>query len=257
MNLLIPQGVRLRFALLKRDYATQYAGTGLGISWVIIQSAFQILLFYFLFGFVLADRASGGIHTDFLTYLLSGMTLWLPVSEMMIRAGSILTENRALIRRAPGAISLFSDIPLTAAFVQYTLLFWLSVVLLLLMPNQSHIHVTAPLAYLYGIIILFFLSGWSILIARAAVLLKDLTPIVRLIMQVALFSAPIVYHNPASFFALNPLTGIIDIHRLLLTSHAYHLNQNTLLTLLIFATLSLIFFAAGKVRFEESVLDHI
>lgn len=248
--------IKIVFSLLKRDYATQYSGTLAGIFWIIFQSIFQIFIFFILFGFVLTDRSSNSIKSEYLTYVVSGMALWLPIAEMMIRSGSLLTENRALIRRTPGAIGYFLSIPFAGSIVQYSILFTASILIILLTDHTIILPLYSPIAFIYGIFVLFFFSGYSRLIGKAAVLLKDLTPIVRLLVQILFFATPIVYISDLNWFSYNPLFGLIDLHRQIMTGLSYT-DMSVFVSTVIFSIISILLFYAGTLRLEESVMDQL
>ncbi|MBI3394412.1 MAG: ABC transporter permease [Spirochaetia bacterium] len=204
--------------MVRRDYAVQFAGTALGIVWLLLRYAFQIGLFFFVFGRLLPERAaaaSGGV--EYLPYLLGGMLLWLPVSEMMLRAASILTDNRSLIRRTSVGAEAFLWIAPVQAVLHYTLMFVLISAGLLFLGRLS---LWFPIAYLFGVSVILFLSGWGFLFARVSVILKDVSPILAILLQVVFWSAPILYVPPPSLrymFEWHPLTAMMHVHRTLLT----------------------------------------
>lgn len=231
-------------SLVRRDYAVQFAGTALGIVWVLVQYAFQIAIFYLIFGVILAPAApdsaepaladslssgkladslnSGklaamtGGSADYLSYLLGGMVLWLPISEMLLRACSILADNRGLIRRTGLGLRGFLWVPVFEAVLHYTLIFGMVALLGLARGVLSPL---APLAYLGGLGLLFALSGWAFIFARASILLKDISPLLRLAFQLIFWLTPIVYvvgPDVMGIFAWNPVTAPVELHRRLL-----------------------------------------
>lgn len=232
------QKLRLLLALTKRDYVVQFAGAGLGIGWLFIQYLFQIALFYLIFGVVLGgDSSDLGLESrrltgpGFLNYLLGAMTLWLPLSEMIQRSGSILSENRALIRRTPGALDAMSAVPLLQGLFHFTILFVASSAIAWLGPLLGPVSTANAatgdgyppfsfiLAYGTGILFLLICFPLSLYLQRTSVLLKDLSPILRLLLQILFWSTPMVYviHRTdiLSIMSWNPLFCMVDVQRYL------------------------------------------
>jgi len=232
------QKLRLLLALTRRDYVVQFAGAGLGIGWLFIQYLFQIALFFLIFGVVLGGENSSDLGVEsrrltgpgFLNYLLAAMTLWLPLSEMVQRSGSILSENRSLIRRTPGALDAMSNVPTVQALFHFSILFLASGIIAIpdfldagqsdgIHPDSSVPFVTLPLAYLSGIVFLLLCHPLSLYVQRVSVLLKDLSPILRLLLQVLFWSTPMVYviNRPdiLEIMSWNPLFCMVDVQRFL------------------------------------------
>ena len=219
--------ISLIFSLVKRDYAVQYAGTSLGIAWLIIQNLFQVGIFYLLFGFILgsnaverpATSASGmGSGKEYLVYLLGGMSLWLPLSEMLIRSCGILSENRSLIRRTSIGISAFMWIPVFEAVLHYAIIFFPSC---LIAYYNGRLSGNFLFAFAWGVGVIVLFSGWGFILARVSVLLKDVSPLLRLVLQIVFWATPIVYMAPENllvYFQWNPFFFFMDYHRQLFSA---------------------------------------
>ncbi|MEQ9367075.1 MAG: ABC transporter permease [Leptospirales bacterium] len=222
--------VGLILSLVRRDYAVQFAGTALGIVWVLVQYIFQIGIFFLIFGVILpqapgAAEAGGGKlaaftagRADYLSFLLGGMCLWLPLSEMLLRSCSILADNRGLIRRTGLGLRGFLWVPVFEGLIHYALIFGIVAAVGFARGVLSPLF---PLAFLGGSLVLLLFSGWAFIFARISILLKDVSPLMRLIFQIAFWLTPIVYVVSLDwmrYFAWNPLTGILETHRRLLFS---------------------------------------
>ncbi len=214
-----PSGFRLVLSLVRRDYAVQYAGTVLGVVWVIVQNLFQIGIYYLIFGIVLADRRAGLMPMggqDYLLYLLGGMTLWLPLAEMMVRSGGILSENRVLIRRTSVGADYFVWVPVVQAILHYALL---AVPIALIGYGRGGLSPYFPIAWLAGLLLLLLAAGWGFILARISLLLKDVSPLAQLLLQVFFWATPIVYpvtDGTFKFFIWNPFYVLVELHRGLL-----------------------------------------
>lgn len=86
--------------LVRRDYALQFAGSALGISWMLVQNLSLILIYTIVFLFIHL-KGNPESASYFIGYTFSGLLFWIPLQEYIIRGTSILTENRQLIKRSP------------------------------------------------------------------------------------------------------------------------------------------------------------
>lgn len=257
------QPFRIVMSLVRRDYAVQYAGTSLGIAWVIIQYLFQIALFWLIFGvlFKAVMPVKAGMvatESDYLGYLLGGMGLWLPLSEMMLRSCGILVENRSLIRRTAIGMRGFLYLPLAQSILHYLIIMSVIVAIGVV---RGRLAATFPLAILLGIFVLVFFSGWAFVLARIGVILKDVSPLMRLFLQIVFWSTPLVYpafSNWNHIFSLNPLHGMAMSHRFLLyNSHFVFTDAINVWVLAGFVGLSLIVFIVSAMRMGPLVADHL
>ena len=257
------QSWRIVLSLVRRDYAVQYAGTLLGVLWVLVQYLFQIALFWLIFGYLFAAAlptrgarlmASG----DYLVFLLSGMGLWLPLSEMLLRSCGILVDNRSLIRRTAIGMTGFLRLPLAEAWLHYGLImipilgiFWL----------RGALVWSAFLGVAFGMLVILFFSGWAFVLARIGVILKDVTPLMRLALQLVFWGTPIIYPPPSSldgFFRWNPLHGIIGLYRALLLGDADSIGLYLRMPgLIFFLAASLPVFFLSSRRMGRLVADHL
>lgn len=246
--------LRLALALLRREYAVQYAGMGLGLAWMAVQYLAQIAVFLLVFGRGIYANAPGG---GYASRLLVGMLLWLPLSEMLTRSTSILIENRALIRRISVGRELFPWLPPLQALVQYSLLAAPVALVLLLTGDLSP---AAPLAFALGLLVHGLLSVWAIFLARSTILLRDLGPIMRPGLQALFWLTPIAYY-PTRWSGWNPLTWIFQTHSRLWLATGMEATPAFDDDVAIYATLSLGILTslvlAGSSRLRRIVEDQL
>lgn len=250
----------LVYSLVRRDYALQYAGTALGLVWLLMQYAFQVALFFFIFGFLIdAAARPGPADADYLLYLLGGMALWLPLAEMLLRGCGILAENRQVIRRTTVGARLLLWVPVVEAMLHYLLLFALICGAALLRGATFAAPLQLGAALLLGLAALLFFGGWTFLLARVGIIFKDVSPLMRLLLQIVFWSTPIVYAVPdrlAELFAYHPVHVLVALHReLLFGISAGALPPLNGLALLGVVSLP-VFFLSGR-NLHELVVDQL
>lgn len=228
--------IRRLLILVRRDYGVKFAGAGFGLIWAFVQYLFQVAIFYVVFGIFLSPGSEierpglsqmrgSGVSTsmspgsypgDFLLYLVAGMMIWLPIQEMLLRSCDILSENRALVRRTRLGMSAFLKIPVLQAMIQYTII---SIPTLLLLIFRGSISFTFFAGYLWGIGVIGFLSGWAFLFSKMSVMVRDLKPILAILLQIAFWTTPVVYVLPermSGLIGIHPVYGAIEIQRRLI-----------------------------------------
>lgn len=202
------------WALTKRDYAIQFAGSTLGFLWVILQSITFIVLYLFLLTGL--GLQSSGIRSSSTSYVVTGILFWLPLQECILRGTVILTENRQLLKKTGLGVEKFLQVPMLQMFVHFGILSVPSFLVLYLI-NELNWKICILSVFWYLIVIAFLYPLLSYL-ARANVLLRDISPIIRLFIQVFFWASPIIYfppHSLQSILSLNPIFGLLEIFRYL------------------------------------------
>ena len=207
--------------LVRREMASRYKGSFLGVAWTVLMPLFMIGIYAFVFGTVMQSRWTTGADQaespyGFAMLLFAGFTLFNLFAETIARAPTLMLENEAYIKKIvfpldilPWVVVICAAINFAVAFLVFLLLFvlfyGLPPVTILLLP-----FVVAPV----GLIAL----GASFFLASIGVFLRDIRQIVPLFTTACLFLSPIFYPITAvpeafqMFMALNPMTlGVVHL----------------------------------------------
>ena len=155
--------------LLRHDLRERYAGTALGVFWLLAQPLFMLLVYALVFGEILQLRV--GAATDsaqFTAWLFTGLTVFNALGEVLTRAPSILTERRELLLNSPLQPALLPLLPVGSSLVLEGLSVGLLLLWLLLQGQWQPLgllfylpflllRVVFSLAFAYG----SASSGWS------------------------------------------------------------------------------------------------
>lgn len=250
----LSQKAYLLFALTKRDYAIQYAGSILGIIWMVFQSLFFLGLYVFI-SIVLNLNQFYNQSKDF-SLLLSGVVFWIPLQEYILRTSNILVENRNLLKKttiSPYYILLIPSLQMSFHYILLCIPFGLILYFLGVLNLYFYV-------FGVGFLILsaFFLFPILVYLANSNILLKDISPILRIFLQLVFWSLPILY-SPNSKFSVvlswNPLFSSLEIFRyFILANYSPKINWVSI-CVLIFVSSFFWFFA--NLRIQKIVLDHI
>lgn len=232
----------LLWQLLRRDVQERYAGTVLGVFWLLAQPLFMLLVYALVFGEVLQLRL--GTQADsasFAVWLFAGLSVFNVLAEVLVRAPAILTERRDLLLNSPLPPALLPLLPVGASLV----LELLSVGLLLLwlcVQGQCHwqsVFLYPPFLLLRVLLSLALAYGLAVL----GVFLRDLRQMMPPLLSVLLLVSPIVYPLQAvpekfhAWFAWNPLAQLVQAYRAVLLDGVF--PWETFAALLMLALLSL------------------
>jgi lipopolysaccharide transport system permease protein len=237
--------------LVKRDYVMQFAGSILGSIWLILQSTILVLLYIFIINGL---NISIKNNTGSLPFVLSGLLFWIPLSEMTQRSTSILTDNRNLIKRSNLKIHYFLAIPLLQMLFHFTLI---SIPIFSILYFQSLLSPSSFIVFPYILGLGLISLPLNKFLARSNVILKDISPVVRLLLQIIFWTLPIIYSIPEKFMYIlqyHPFLPFLDLFRLLLLGTPLEINYFYIFVLII---ISISFHFLTKLRFNKIISDHL
>jgi lipopolysaccharide transport system permease protein len=204
----------LVFFFARRDIKIKYAQTMLGWLWTLVQPVGMMLVF------TLAFQKLGKIETqgvDYPVFVFAGLTFWLFFSRSVANASDSLVTNAQILTKTScprllmpvsGIVSGLFDLLVTAVlFFGFALLY------------QEY--PTWRLAFLPLVVLVgaAFALGLALLFSAVNVRHRDVRNALPLALQLWLFLSPIAYPLDTlgepwkTFFALNPLSGIIEAFR--------------------------------------------
>lgn len=225
----------------------QYAGASLGSIWFLLQGFLILGLYIFISERFIARGAD-------ISHVLTGVLFWIPFSEMMQKSTVVLTENRAIIKRSAIGMDLFFWIPLAQMFFHIVLL---SIPALSYLFWKGILSIYSFFLYPYTLFLALVLFPISRYLAMANVLLKDISPIIRLFLQIIFWTLPIVYVSSDSFNSFlkyNPLYPCIEIFRALLLSSYEFSDIKYILNIII---INLLIHLITNNNLRKQIADHI
>src|SRR5262245_37597844 len=206
----------LLYFLAWRDIKVRYSQTVLGIAWTIIQPLMSVFIFTLFFGKFAGVSSEGAPQSIF---YFCGLLPWIYFSSTLTNSGNSLVNNAELLRKVffPRAV-----LPMAAAISGLVDFFIGSAFLFFIIPF-SEITLTWHLVFwpVMAIPLMVIALGTSMFLAALNVKYRDIKYTVPFLIQLGLFSTPVIY--PLSIIpdryrqlaALNPLSGLIEAFRAL------------------------------------------
>jgi len=200
------------FVLLSlRDVKLRYKQTVLGVLWVVFQPLVTVVVFTYIFG-RLAKLPSDGV--PYLIFAFSGLLPWFFFSQAIQRGSNSLVSDARLISKVyfPRLLVPISSVAAVVIdFLVMTVLFFILMAVYQICPTWRLACLPLFLfwTFLFSAAIAIWLSAFN-------VYYRDFAYILPFIIQIWMYASPIIYSGSIIpdqwkfFYALNPISGIID-----------------------------------------------
>ena len=236
---------RLIWNLTLLDFRLRYAGSRLGLVWLLLAPLLMLGAYLLLFGGILRvrpDQSSTGVEYGLL--IACGLLPWIGFSEGVTRGTASVLAQRNLIKSQVYPMELFPVSAVCAGLIGQLCGTLLLLVLLalrgMLGPNLAILPFLLILQALFTVGLVWFLSCVNIIY-------RDTSQVVVLLMVLLMFVSPIAYTQemaPAGLklvVELNPISYLIEGYR-----NALLYNQfPNVRGLVIFGGLALLVLLAG------------
>lgn len=217
----LPVHIRSRFAGLwsyrsfvlgsvKREFQARYRNSLFGAAWTVLNPLAMILVYTLVFSQVMRARLPG-VDSSFAysIFLMAGLLPWGLFTETLMRYQTMFLENANLIKKVSFPKLCLPLIALLNALVNFTIIFGLFLVFLIVSGNWPG---TVALAFfpLLGLQILFTV-GLGMLLGVLNVFFRDVGQLFPILVQFWFWLTPIIYAIdivPQAFrglLMLNPL----------------------------------------------------
>ncbi|GAA4347306.1 ABC transporter permease [Angustibacter luteus] len=202
--------------LIMRDLKVRYAGSVLGYFWTILDPLLMTGVYWFVFTVVFTRGSIG--EEPYILFLVLGLLSWQWFSSSVTETSRALTSESRLVRstRLPREIWVLKVVGSKGL----EFLFSLPVVVIFMIAYRKPPAIEVLLFPLAIVMEAVLLTGIGLALAAATVLVRDLQRVVRIGLRVMFYLSPVIYsiqridiEAVRKLFALNPLTGIIELFR--------------------------------------------
>jgi len=238
-----------------KQFKAKYAGSLLGLFWVIINPLLMVLVITFVFTVVFRAEIK-----DFALFVLSGILPWMFFSGALSEAAPSLLTQKSVLHQ----FSLPKEILPLSCVLSYFMNFLVSLCIVFpvfFFHNPKILPAVTLLPVLF-LLTYFFTSGISLLFSVINIILRDLEHLLGILLMFWFWATPVFYSVemvPAKFrwlFNLNPMSSFILCYREIIF---YGRAPDTMLFLGVvgWAFFSLILGFLVSVWLESSVLKRI
>lgn len=233
-----------------RDVKVRYKQTVLGIIWVLFQPLVSTGIFSIFFGKI-AKIPSNDL--PYPLFVLAGLVIWNFFANGLTSSSQSLVGNQSILQKVYFPRLIIPISAIITAGIDFVI-----TLIILLLACLFYGYYPNPLIFLLFPILLTILlltiSGLGMFLASLNVKYRDVRYALPFFIQTGLFVTPVIY--PLSIIydyrkwllMLNPLTGIIETFRVLITGKGMVDYPLILLSLII----SIIIFAFGLFYFRKT-----
>jgi lipopolysaccharide transport system permease protein len=201
---------------LWREWRTRYAGSVLGVLWLVAQPLATLVVFYVLFGHILAVRVPGvDAQAGYLLHLLAGLAVWLPFADAVGRGVGSLAAYEDFLRKQPIPAEILPAVSVGGSLV--TLVLGYGALVLLAWAQGLGPRPAWGWLPLWMAAQLILTLGLVFLLSMAHFLWRDVGSAMPFGLQITFYLTPIVYplgQVPEQFhawFLLNPLACLVTV----------------------------------------------
>jgi lipopolysaccharide transport system permease protein len=214
----LPGRFDLIISLTKRELASRYRGSILGIVWAVLTPVVMIAIFTIIFAGIFNARfGTSSSQWDYALYLFCGLLPWNAFQESLQLSSTTIVSHANLVKRVVFPLeTLPVSLSLAAVANQMFGTFALVLAAVLL---RGELHVTILFLPLLLIPQLIATFGAAWLIASLGVFVRDIVQGITLMLMAWMYLTPIIYPEtlvPARYrtlVSLNPFTPLVRNYR--------------------------------------------
>lgn len=207
--------------MVVRDLRSRYAGSGLGLAWVVLHPILWMVLYSAVFSVILRVPVEPEFES-FPEFLMAGLLPWMAIQEGISRSASALPDNAVMVKKAVFPIETLVLSALLAAVVNQLVAFFIFGVYLFFIGHLSIWILLAVPALALQILLTY---GIGCLAATVTAFVRDAGHAIGILLSVVFFATPIVY--PASMVPerfrpildANPIAHLVAWYRAAFTLH--------------------------------------
>lgn len=215
-NLLKPLWAFRGFILgsVKREFQFKYRNSMLGIAWTIINPLAMIIIYTVIFSKIMHAKLPGVDSTfAYSIYLCAGVLTWGLFAEIVSRAQNTFIEHANLLKKLSFPRICLPVIVVTTALLNFSIVFGLFSIFLLISGTFPGIVYLALLPVLA--ILIAFAIGLGISLGVLNVFFRDVGQLFGLVIQFWFWGTPIVYpisilpESVRFLMGFNPMASLI------------------------------------------------
>ena len=201
-------------ASVKREFASRYLGTQLGVFWAVAHPLALIFIYTLVFAEVMKPRLPGSdSRFAYSIYLTGGFIAWSLFSDLLARSVGIFVHNANLLKKVSVHKLALPIIAFASAMIQAAILMAGFVIFLVATNNFPGVAFVGVLPVLA--IASFFAMGLGLFLATVNVFYRDVEQTTSLVLQFWFWVTPIVYPVGAlpgfmqTVLAWNPMWPVV------------------------------------------------
>ena len=252
LRLTMPRDLRvLRHAwdvlvvLVRRDQASRYRRTAMGVLWAVASPLLFLLVFYLVFGFLFLNRIE-----HYVSYVFIGLVAWTWLQNTVVESVTSILSNPSLVNQPHFPIAVLPLATTTSNLINFVFALPVVVVVLAIegvMPGPTVAALPLVMACQFVLVL-----ALAYIVAAVNVAFHDAQYMVPVLLQLVFFASGVFFdvadlpEAPRRILLLNPAVHLIDAYRAILLRGAW--PDWTALALILAASGALLVFALRNFR---------
>lgn len=203
---------RLLIDLSFKDVRKRFSGTYFGMIWGILQPLMTIVVYWAVFQFGFRSGDVGEI--PYVLWFISGIVVWLFISEAFTFASNSFLEYNYLIQKVKFNVNILPLVKIFSSFYIHIFFFIIVLIICAMFGYYPTIRLVQIIYYMFAT--MMFLFAISILTSSIMVFFRDLNQIISIILLLGMWGTPIAWNM--SMFPL-------EVQRILMLNPFYYLVE--------------------------------
>lgn len=180
--------IRIFLELTKNDFRNKFAGSLFGVFWAFMQPVVNVTIYWFVFEKGLKSQPMNDF--PYLLWLIAGICPWFFFNEALNSTSNSLVEYSYIVKKVKFPIVIIPLIKIFSALYVHCFFIILINVVYLIYGKGLSIYVVQTIYYSFCVLALTV--AISYFTAAISVFFKDMTQIVSIFLQYAMWFAPIM-----------------------------------------------------------------
>ena len=176
-------------SLFRRDLRAKYKGSVLGLAWSLANPLLLMLVYLLVFSVIWKAQATKLPH--YWLFLLCGLPAWVFFATSLQASSRSLIENANLIRKVRFPRQLVPLSVVATQLVSFAVM--LGIVIVLSLVYEADARDTAWLAVPMAVLVVGLVAGFSLAIASANAVFRDVEHLVAALLLPWFFLTPVLY----------------------------------------------------------------
>lgn len=207
-----------------QEFRARYAGSALGMFWMLINPFVQILVYTLIFSHVMRSRMPGQADDvlAYSIYLCAGLIPWLCFSEIVTRSSTMFIEYSNMIKKSAFPKVCLPVIVLASSLINFALMLGIFMLFMLLVGRLTWaaFFLSLPLSLL----MILPAVGIGLALGTLNVFFRDINQIQAIVIQFWFWLTPIVWPVEALPEALRKWLPLNPIEPMVTAMHGIFMN---------------------------------
>lgn len=254
------------FHLIRRlsvyEIKSKTSGNYLGAAWDIINPAIQIMIYWFVFGFGIRQRAPIG-DVEYFQWMFAGILVWFFINQGIMQSTKSIYTKIRMLSKMNFPMSVIPNYVVVSLFYPHLILLGIGMIILQFIGFPISIYYLQLPIYIFATIVLLFSIG--LITSTLATIVRDVQMMLQAMMRMLLYLSPILWppsllpESWQTWIKLNPFYFIVEGYRSSLLGQGWYFMENPMYTLY-FCGLVLVLFMFGAylhVKFRNQFIDFL